>query len=154
MNTPKSSKCLRLAYISLQQMCDFSTLLSRDGDLGAKRTIIHIADTCVRFEVDGIEASKLLTCAIVGILVRPRLARIQDLRVHTWERLGDVEAENWISSEFSFLDGAIKDRIDASTCRLDRHALTHTVCTAGPTCVDEECGRSVLIEFLLQQVAH
>src|SRR4029079_15955403 len=87
---------------------------------------------------------KLLGLLIVGVLVRPRVARIEDIVRHTSNVLRHLEPEDRILVECRRVQIAAQEGVHHRARVRELHPLANPECTTGPTGVDEPHVRHVL----------
>src|SRR3546814_8645941 len=96
-----------------------------------------------------------LGSAVIGLLVGPCLARIEQRSVDPRHRDRDEEAEIRVLAELGIVEAAIKRSVEQRAGRLDRHALdpTHRRHATGPAGVDEPALDAALGDAVLEEIA-
>src|SRR3546814_17968005 len=82
---------------------------------------------------------QLLRGGVIGGLVRPGLARVEDLRVHACNRDRHLEAEIRIRAELGSVQRSVKRRVEECARDLDRHPPTCAIYMGRASCRERLC---------------
>ena len=90
---------------------------------------------------------------VIGVLVSPGLARIEDRAVDARNGNRHFEPEVRIGAEFGIVQATVERRVQERAGGLDRHAAAGTIFAAGPAGVEQPALNPALGDPLLQQIA-
>ena len=106
----------------------------------------------ILLEVIDEKRGELLSLLIVGFLISPHSAGIEDLIGHIGAGLGNEHVEDGMTDILNVIESAGEGCCDHGAGILDLHTGTDAVGTAGPTGIDEERVGVMLIHALTEHL--
>src|SRR5690606_7943463 len=88
-------------------------------------------------------ADEAACLSVVGSLVGPGRARIEDRGVDAGDSNRHFKAKARIGTELDIVERAVQGRGKQGARRLDRHAVADAIRTSGPSGVDQPAGHAV-----------
>mmetsp|Transcript_3001 Transcript_3001/g.5561 ORF Transcript_3001/g.5561 Transcript_3001/m.5561 type:complete len:365 (+) Transcript_3001:212-1306(+) len=113
---------------------------------GLTRTLFEVLEVLIE------KPGQLLTLLVVGRLISPSFARVQDFRRNLAALLWNLKVEHWQSFVLGLFELAVVDAVDDGTGVLQRKALALSVGSAGPSGVDEPAVGAMLRYLLCKQL--